>query len=473
MSVKSIKLTKGMSRNEVNKLTFNWIKLADDVYMGSNYKHNWQCKCGNIIESRKWEKIKDRNSILCIECIYKNRKNKHKNKVEAMGGFVYIDSCFSGDILPDGTSVKKGSYIKVKHNYCGNIYFIKNINLSKDKRCPKCCGSYENSFAYHIERELGLKLEDVWDFEKNIINPYHIHKNSKDKVWIKCLNKEYHKSYIKECHLFVRSSKTTTKGCPYCHSKKIHPKDSFAQYHIDNTDPNFLDKYWDWEKNITSPWEIAPSGKQKVWIKCQNEKEHESYEIQVDSFKKGHRCGKCHNFGCCTKDSFGYHHFDKVLSWHPDNEISPFRVRRSSNSLIKFICHECGNIFSKSLNKIDNGQWCPRCSKSKGEKRIIDLLNLNSIKFIYDKPYFKDLLSDKGNPLRPDFILPDYKIWIEYDGEFHYRDIYMDDSFETLQAYDKRKDEYAKKNGWKLIRIPYWEFDNIENILEKSIIKFK
>lgn len=56
MSVKSIKLTKGMSRNEVNKLTFSWIKLADDVYMGSNYKHNWQCKCGNIIESRKWEK---------------------------------------------------------------------------------------------------------------------------------------------------------------------------------------------------------------------------------------------------------------------------------------------------------------------------------------------------------------------------------------------------------------------------------
>ena len=45
----------------------------------------------------------------------------------------------------------------------------------------------------------------------------------------------------------------------------------------------------------------------------------------------------------------------------------------------------------------------------------------------------------------------------------------MDDSFETLQAYDKRKDEYAKKNGWKLIRIPYWEFENIESILEKEL----
>ena len=38
------------------------------------------------------------------------------------------------------------------------------------------------------------------------------------------------------------------------------------------------------------------------------------------------------------------------------------------------------------------------------------------------------------------------------------------------QKYDKRKDEYAKKHGWKLIRIPYWEFDNIEKILEKIII---
>ena len=34
---------------------------------------------------------------------------------------------------------------------------------------------------------------------------------------------------------------------------------------------------------------------------------------------------------------------------------------------------------------------------------------------------------------------------------------------------DKIKDEYAKEHDWKLIRIPYWEYDNIENILIKEL----
>lgn len=469
MNIENITLIKGTNKEDVNKLISKWLTLEDDIYMGNNYKHNWKCKCGNIIEGRMWDKIKSRNSILCKECLYNNKKIKHKNRIEDMCEFTYIDSYFSGDILPDNTIVKRESYVKVKHNYCGNIYIVKKQNLLRRKKCPKCCGSYENSFAHHIEQELGLKLEDVWDFEKNTLNPYHIGKNSENKVWLKCLNKEYHGSYIKECRLSVISSKTETRGCPYCHSLKIHPKDSFAQYHIDNTDKDFLEKYWDWDKNTLNPWEISTCNSKKVWIKCQNEKDHGSYEIQIDSFKAGHRCGKCHNFGCSIKDSFGYHHFDKVLSWHPDNEISPFKIRRSSNTLIKFVCHECGNVFLRSLNKVDNGRWCPKCSKSKGEKRVIDFLNLKDIKFIYDKPYFKDLLSDSNNPLRPDFILPEHKIWIEYDGEFHYREIYDINNYETLKIHDNRKDEYAKKHGWKLIRIPYWEFDNIEEILEREI----
>ena len=32
-----------------------------------------------------------------------------------------------------------------------------------------------------------------------------------------------------------------------------------------------------------------------------------------------------------------------------------------------------------------------------------------------------------------------------------------------------KKDKYAKKYGWKSIRIPYWEFDNVEKILNKEI----
>ena len=35
---------------------------------------------------------------------------------------------------------------------------------------------YKKSFAYHIEVELGLDINKIWNFEKNIVNPYEIFK---------------------------------------------------------------------------------------------------------------------------------------------------------------------------------------------------------------------------------------------------------------------------------------------------------
>ena len=55
-------------------------------------------------------------------------------------------------------------------------------------RIPK----YEESFAYHIEVELGLDINKIWNFEKNIVNPYEIFKGCGKKVWLYCLEKDYH-----------------------------------------------------------------------------------------------------------------------------------------------------------------------------------------------------------------------------------------------------------------------------------------
>lgn len=481
MSIKDVKLIKGMNRNEVNELISEWILLEDDIYLDINYKHKWRCKCENIIEGRTWKNIKYNKATDC-GCIkhYKMEK-RYKYEVEKTGEYEYIRSYRKGDILPNGKIVEGSPYIKIKHKYCGNLYdILAGSFINEKKRCSKCCHKYEKSFAYHIEKELDLKLEDMWDSDKNTVNPYHIYKSSSEKVWIKCQNKDYHGSYKVSCSNFIRGDR-----CPYCSNRngKIHPKDSFAQYHIDNTDPNFLEKYWDYEKNTVNPFEIAPNSNiNKVWIKCQNEEVNElnglmkkdyhgSYEVSCNHFTWGNRCSYCSpkakNSKVHTYDSFGYYHFDKVLNWHPDNEISPFRVAKGGDKKYKFICHECGHIWNPTIGSISNGGWCSICASSEGEKRIKAWLNYNNINYVHDKPYFNNLVGVGGGLLRPDFILPDYRIWIEYDGEFHYRKMYDEDEYKTLKIHDKRKDEYAKKHGWKLIRISYWEFDNIENILEK------
>lgn len=476
MCIKDVKIKKGMTRHEVNKLISEWILLGDDIYQGNKYKHSWKCKCGGTFY-RTWDKIKGKIDLLCKECKTNKQSKKYKYEVEKDNEYEYIRYYKKGEILLSG-KIATVPYIQIKHIYCGNIYEVRAGQfINSNNRCSKCCQKYENSFAHYIEVELGEPLEKYWDFDKNTVNPYHIRKGTDKKIWIKCQKKNYHGSYEVSCVKFI-----SNRRCPYCKGNKTHPKDSFAKYHIDNTDPNFLEKYWDYEKNNMSPWEIARMSDKKVWIKCQNEEVnklnglmkkdyHGSYEISCSNFNISKRCSHC-----ATRpnkvhiyDSFGYHHFDKAMNWHPDNEISPFKVALNSNLIYKFICDECFTIWLSSPNRMIRGCWCPTCSSSKGEKIVKQWLDQNNIKYVHDEPYFQDLLSDKGNPLRPDFILPDYKIWIEYDGEFHYNKVYDTDGHEIIKEHDKRKDEYAKKHGWKLIRIPYLEFDNIENILNKEV----
>lgn len=390
MNIKDVKLIKGMSKKEVNNLISEALTLEDDVYLGNRYKHNWKCKCGNVF-SRKWGNIRHNKSDCgCVK--YNKEEQRYRYEVEKMDEYEYIRSFRNGDILPNGDVVKGSPYLQIKHKYCGNVYEVPSVRfIHLRSACQNCCNTYENSFAYHIERELGEPLDKYWDFEKNTVNPYHITKYTHTKVWIKCQEKDYHSSYEIRCDSFTRGSR-----CSYCYPSGKHPK-----VHL--------------------------------------------------------------------LDSFGYKHFDKVQSWHPDNDISPFKVSPGSNNKFKFTCETCGHVWDTVISNISRGYWCPQCSSSKGERRINDYLKMNSIEFVNNEPYFNDLLSDKNKPLRPDFILPDHKIWIEYDGEFHYKKIYNNDSHEVLKIHDKRKDEYAKEHGWKMIRIPYWDFDNIEKILKDKL----
>jgi hypothetical protein len=101
---------------------------------------------------------------------------------------------------------------------------------------------------------------------------------------------------------------------------------------------------------------------------------------------------------------------------------------------------------------------------------------LTNRKFIFDYDFpFNDCLSDLGNPLRFDF--PAYKdiskkeviFIIEYDGEFHYLPIISKKRLKYQQILDGKKNNYCLINNIPLLRIPYWDFDNIEIIIDDFI----
>lgn len=101
---------------------------------------------------------------------------------------------------------------------------------------------------------------------------------------------------------------------------------------------------------------------------------------------------------------------------------------------------------------------------SKGEDRIVDLLNLARIKYVREKS-FSDL---KHGLFRYDFYIPDLdggRAIIEFNGQQHYYFVgkfYKNtQEWRKMQEHDRRKISYALANDIKIYIIPYWEISKI------------
>ena len=263
------------------------------------------------------------------------------------------------------------------------------------------------------------------------------YKNNHTKLKIKCPKGH-------ECEMCFKSFKKGNR-CFYCHGKIKYEYEDVKR-HIESFGYKLLsDEYINFGE--------------KMRIMCTN-----GHEFLMDfrHFKRGQRCSKCGG-----TEKYTIEEVKKYIEINNYKLLSDKYINNKKKLKIK-----CSNnhIFEMSFDCFKNKEHrCPICNVSKGEQRIMDWLNNNNIKYIYDEPYFNGLLSPLGNPLRPDFIIEDRKIWIEYDGEFHFGERFKGDSFEIMQEHDIIKDMYAIKNKWRLIRIPYWEFNNIEEILEKEL----
>ena len=116
---------------------------------------------------------------------------------------------------------------------------------------------------------------------------------------------------------------------------------------------------------------------------------------------------------------------------------------------------------------------CLEKASSHAETIINNYLLDKNIKFNREY-WFEDCKDIK--PLPFDFAIQDGSNNIvglcEFNGKQHYEPIDWfggNEKFEYQQEHDKRKREYAYKNNYNFLEIPYWDFDNIEDILKNII----
>lgn len=110
-----------------------------------------------------------------------------------------------------------------------------------------------------------------------------------------------------------------------------------------------------------------------------------------------------------------------------------------------------------------------------GQRRIINYLRENQIEYEPQKR-FDGLVGVGNKKLSYDFYLPTYNMLIEYQGAKHdslghFSSSLADAEYnlERQKEHDKRKREYANTNGYNLLEIWYYEFNQIENILDDML----
>lgn len=331
-------------------------------------------------------------------------------------------------------------------------------------------------------------LIDLWDYNLNTLLPSEVTYRSGEKFYFKCA-RGIHKSELNKICQLTNSQEMCCRQC-----------NSFAQWGVDNICVDFLNKYWDYDKNTIDPWTIDKgSSKKKVWIICQEKDYHDSYKINCNDFINNCRCPYCNNRGKVQVhklDSLGTLYPKSIILWSDKNEKSAFEYSPSCKTNVWWKCPE--NKHKDYKRKIGESKsrdfCCPECHHSKGEERIKLYLTKNNWEQIIQKEYekltikckncfnyyisqkkFQELIGLGNGLLSYDFYLPKYNLLIEYQGEYHDGTVnnQTKKQFEKQKEHDRRKKEYAEQKGYNFLEIWYWDFDNIETILEKEICKYK
>lgn len=295
---------------------------------------------------------------------------------------------------------------------------------------------------------------------------YEMVKKEFDEQGYILLSKEYHNNteklqYLCPLHLdkgtqeITFASFTSGRGCGYCSKRKRKTQEDYvAELSVKKPNIEVVGKY--------------VSLKTKILHRCKIcEYEWETLPDNLLHLKNG--CPKCGKRAKLTQEDF----MEKLHDIHGD-DIVPLEEYKAHSIKIKFQCNKCGHIWEAKPNNILNGKGCPKCKLSKGEKEIAKILDEHSV-FYLTQHIFQDCVYIHYLPF--DFYLPQLNLCIEYDGLQHYEPctfggIALSEAEKALalcQLKDKIKTDYCQTHGIKLLRIPYTQYNEIENIITSII----
>lgn len=333
---------------------------------------------------------------------------------------------------------------------CNNFRFEMTPNdFLMGKRCSKCSGVYRRTHKEFVSEVESIFGKDTYEFLGSF-------KNIKSPITTKHLKCGYTWNPIASILIDKKKSKPP---CPYCNwGSKILNTDSFKDliFNIVKNEYEVLGEY------INSDTKVKMRH-----VTCGH-----IYDVSPYCFiHMNNRCPNC--FGGVRKTQNEFE--EKIYEIVGDEYIVLGNyINYHTKILMKHNIDGCNRIFEVSPSSFIRGNTRCSCGKfSKGEYKIGKILQSNNIK--YSSQYMFDDCKNV-NSLRFDFAIFDknntLKYLIEYDGEQHFRSVEYwggDDYFNYTKLNDQIKNNYCKEKSIGLYRIPYWKFNEIEEILNKLI----
>lgn len=198
---------------------------------------------------------------------------------------------------------------------------------------------------------------------------------------------------------------------------------------------------------------------------------HGMHKMKIHNMQSGRRCPDC-NFEERSKQ-FRKNQNDVIanIEQYGGHLNNPDDYINQSTKNLSINCPICGKPFITSFRHFiqHKGQLCANCNigKSKGEQLIKRYLDDRQIDYI-EQHWFDDCRDI--NPLPFDFYLFSRNTIIEFDGRQHFGEThYFSYSYEETHHHDLIKNKYCKSHGIKLIRIPYWNIEKIDEILDNEL----
>lgn len=293
--------------------------------------------------------VKNNSKYICNKCKNNYEKQPLKKSTEQFKEEVKKTTDGEYTVL----SKYKNSYTKllIKHNKCGNCYYVTPNNFLNGNRCPYCAIIVQKNVNIIINEQLKLKYKNKFE----ILTPY---KNAKEKILIKCLTcgAEYYVTpnilknqlhMCKNCKLKLRNSKQ--KAAENIASKTKEKQRKITNWN-DSILANTISQITNGEYML-----IGHYKKSIIPVKIIHNKCGFAWNIRLHDFiDKGCRCPKCYTIKRCKELGIS------INEWGKSSHRDRIKLERWSKKVRKRDgekCTICGNTKGLNAHHLNGWNW--------------------------------------------------------------------------------------------------------------------